>query len=131
MPPGAACDGDCAAGRYGYPLVWVSCLGGGLCRAGGGHVLGCRHCEFAYAVLVPRGPGRPWIRAQSAAACTTLAPDAGDCPASTRCYDVQSTNPFTPGTFVIRSADGGAGWAQAGPDWTSSSMLNDIACPPH
>jgi hypothetical protein len=123
-----ACDGDCTSGLYGYPLVWVSCLSSGLCRAGGGHVLGCGHCGFAYAVLVTRGPGRPWACSESAAACTQLSPDAGDCPASTRCYGVQSTNPFGPDNFVFRSTDGGARWVQAGPNWTTS-VLNDIACP--
>jgi len=128
IPPGVACDGDCASGLYGYPLEWVTCLSTGLCRAGGGHVLDCGHCGFAYAVLVTRGPGQPWACAQSAATCTTLSPDAGDCPASTRCYGVQSTNPFTPASVVVRSADGGASWVQTGPDRTSS-VLNDIACP--
>jgi hypothetical protein len=129
VPPGVACNGDCTSALYAYPLEWVTCLSSGLCRAGGGHVLGCGHCGFAYAVLVTHGPGRPWACSESAAACTTLSPDAGACPASTRCYGVQSTNPFdVPDNFVFRSADGGAGWAQVGPNWTSS-VLNDIACP--
>jgi hypothetical protein len=128
VPPGVACDGDCASGRYGYPLVWLSCLSSGLCRAGGGHVLGCGHCGFAYAVLATRGPGRPRTCSESAVACTTLSPDAADCPASTSCYGVYSTNPFQTGTFVVRSADGGANWQQAG-SGGSSSVLNDIACP--
>jgi hypothetical protein len=128
VPPGVACDGDCADGRYGYPLVWASCLSSGLCRAGGGHVLGCGHCGFAYAVLVTRGPGRPWACPESAAACTTLSPDASDCPASASCYGIQSTNPFGPENLVVRSTDGGAVWVHTGPDWTTS-VLNDIACP--
>jgi hypothetical protein len=60
-----------------------------------------------------------------------LSPDTGDCPTSSRCYGVQSTNPFAEGVvFVLRSTDGGAGWQQLGPElgW-SSSVLNDIACP--
>ena len=58
-----------------------------------------------------------------------LAPDAADCPASTRCYGVDSTNPFgEPDILVFRSTDGGSGWQQVGPDWTRS-VLNDIACP--
>src|SRR5438105_1992201 len=69
-----------------------------------------------------------WACPESAAACTTLSPDAGDCPASTSCYGIQSTNPFGPENFVVRSSDGGAGWVHAGPDWTTS-VLNDIACP--
>jgi len=129
VPPGVACNGDCAAGlRYPYPLEWVTCLGSGLCRAGGGRLLG-GHLGFTYAVLVTHGPGRPWACAGSAATCTTLAPDAAVCPASTRCYGVDSTNPFDgPGILVVRSTDGGAGWQQTGPDWTRS-VLNDIACP--
>ncbi len=127
LPPGVACNGDCLSGLYPYPLVWVSCLGSGLCRAGGGHVLGCGHCGFAYAVLVNRGPGRSWACAQSAAQCATLSPDAADCPTRTVCYGLQSTNPFGPDIAVARSAGSGAGWVQIG-DW-KSSVLNQIACP--
>jgi Photosynthesis system II assembly factor YCF48 len=128
VPPGVACNGDCGTGLYPYPLVWVSCLSSGLCRAGGGHVLGCGHCGFAAAVLVSRGPGRPWACTTTAAACTS-APDVAGCPASTRCYGVDSTNPFAgPDISVLRSADGGASWQQAGPDWTTR-VLTDIACP--
>ena len=128
VPAGVACNGDCAPGlAYPYPLEWVTCLSSGLCRAGGGHLLG-GHLGFAYAVLVTHGPGRPWACAQSAAACTGLAPDAADCPTSTRCYGIDSTNPFSePDIFVYRSTDGGAGWQQVGPTWTRS-VLNDIAC---
>ena len=129
IPPGVACNGDCdPALRYPYPLEWVTCLSSGLCRAGGGHLLG-GHLGFAYAVLVMHGPGRPWACVQSAATCTSLAPDAADCPASTRCYGIDSTNPFSePAISVLRSADGGAGWQQVGPDWTRS-VLNAITCP--
>jgi hypothetical protein len=129
IPPGVTCNGDCQCGLYGYPLEWVSCLSSGLCRAGGGHLLDCGHCGFAYAVLVTRGPGQPWICAQSAAACGG-GPDAADCPTSTGCYGVQSTNPFGPDIFVGQSTDGGAGWVPVGPvqGW-SSSVLNAITCP--
>jgi hypothetical protein len=133
IPPGVACNGDCQSGLYGYPLEWVSCLSSGLCRAGGGVLLDCGHCGFAYAVLVTRGPGQPWACAQSAAACADVAPDAADCSASTGCYGVQSTNPFggpNGGVNVFRSANGGASWTQIGPvqGW-SSSVLNAITCP--
>ncbi len=48
VPAGVACNGDCAPGLlYPYPLEWVTCLSSGLCRAGGGHLLGCGHCGFA------------------------------------------------------------------------------------
>jgi photosystem II stability/assembly factor-like uncharacterized protein len=128
VPRGVACDSDCSPGLYPYPLVWVSCLSSGLCRAGGGHVLGCGHCGFAEAVLVTHGPGRPWTCTTSSPACTS-APDVAACPTAARCYGVDSTNPFEePDIFVLRSANGGASWQQAGPNWTSS-VLNDIACP--
>jgi photosystem II stability/assembly factor-like uncharacterized protein len=131
IPPGVACNGDCQPGLYGYPLVWVSCLSSALCRAGGGTVLGCGHCGFAYAVLATHSPGRPWTCVQSTAMCESVAPDTADCPTSTSCYGVQSTNPFAEGTVsVLRSTDGGADWQQLGPQlgW-SASVLNDIACP--
>jgi hypothetical protein len=133
IPPGVACNGDCQSGLYGYPLEWVTCLSSGLCRAGGGDLVGCGHCGFAYAVLVTRGPGQPWICVQSTAMCAGVAPDAADCPAGTSCYGVQSTNPFgglNGGVNVYQSSDGGAGWDQIGPQlgW-SSSVLNAITCP--
>jgi hypothetical protein len=34
VPPGVACDGDCADGLHGYPLVWVSCLSSGAVPGG-------------------------------------------------------------------------------------------------
>jgi hypothetical protein len=129
IPPGVACNGDCQSGLYGYPLEWVSCLSSGLCRAGGGALLGCGHCGFAYAALVTRGPGQPWACVDSGAACGG-GPDTAGCPASTRCYGIQSTNPFGPDIGVLRSTDGGADWVPVGPvqGW-SGSVLNAIACP--
>jgi photosystem II stability/assembly factor-like uncharacterized protein len=127
VPEAVACDGDCAAGLYGYPLVWVSCLSSGQCRSGGGHVLGCGHCGFAYAVLVSRGPGMPWACAHAAATCSGLSPDAGDCPGITSCFGIQSTNPFGADVWVVRSTNGGADWVQIGQGWTTS-VLNDITC---
>ena len=132
IPPGVACNGDCQSGLYGYPLEWVTCLSSGLCRAGGGDLLDCGHCGFAYAALVTHGPGQPWKCVDSGATCGG-GPDAADCPTSTGCYGVQSTNPFggpNGGVNVYRSSDGGAGWDQIGPQqgW-SSSVLNAIACP--
>ncbi|HJY93681.1 MAG TPA: YCF48-related protein, partial [Streptosporangiaceae bacterium] len=133
IPPGVACNGDCQSGLYAYPLEWITCLSSGLCRAGGGHILDCGHCGFAYAVVAARSPGKPWTCVQSAATCTSFAPDAAVCLTSTRCYGVQSTNPFggpTGGVNVVRTSDGGADWQEVGPaqGW-SSSVLNDIACP--
>ena len=128
IPPGAACDGDCGPALYPYPLEWVTCLSNGLCRAGGVQFLGCGHCGFAQAVLIGHTPGRPWACATSQPTCGS-APDVATCPTSTRCYGVDSSNPFSvPDISVLRSTDGGADWAQIGPDW-SASVLNDIACP--
>jgi photosystem II stability/assembly factor-like uncharacterized protein len=128
VPSGVACD--CGSGVFHYPLEWVSCLSSGLCRAGGGHFLGCGHCGFAYAVLASAGPGRPWKLLScpaSATSCTTFSPDAGECPTSLRCYGVYSTSPFDDGNIVYRSADGGLAW-QGGPSG-SSSMRAGLACP--
>ena len=131
IPPGVTCDGDCTTALYGYPLEWVSCLTSGLCRAGGGDLVSS-HQGFAYAVLVTRGPGQPWICPRSG--CSPGTADAADCPTSTVCYGVQSTNPFggpDGGVNVYHSSDGGAGWQQIGPGppgWTSS-VLNAITCP--
>jgi hypothetical protein len=78
---------------------------------------------------VTRGPGQPWICAQSA--CAESGPDAADCPTSTDCYSIDSTNPFGAdvGVGVSQSTDGGADWAGVGQGWSSSIVLNAIACP--
>jgi len=134
VPPGVTCTlGDCGNLLYPYPLVWISCLSDGLCRAGGGDFLGCGHCGYAYAVLASAGPGAPWRvvpcpgPAPGGGCATSFSPDAGDCPTSARCYGVYSTSPFDPGTSVWLSADGGAAW-QAVPSG-SGSIRNDLACP--
>lgn len=128
IPVGEGCNGDCPAGLFPYPLKWVSCLSSGLCRAGGGQFLGCGHCGFVFAVLVTHRPGRPWVCTNPGITCSN-APDVATCPASARCYGVDSTNPFSiPDNAVLRSADSGANWGQIGPAW-SSSLLTDIACP--
>lgn len=132
IPPGVTCNGDCESGLYGYPLEWATCLSSGLCRAGGGTLLDCGHCGFAYAVLVTHGPGQPWACAGSGTGCGG-GPDAADCPTRTGCYGVQSTSPFGGphgGVNLSRSSDGGAAWQQIGPaqGWPGS-VLNAIACP--
>ncbi len=133
VPLGVACNGECESGLYGYPLEWVSCLSSGLCWAGGGDLMACGHCGFAYAVLVTHGPGQPWICVSSALPGCGSGLDAADCPASKACYGIQSTNPFggpNGGINVYQSTDGGAHWVSVGPvqGW-SSSVLNAITCP--
>jgi len=133
VPLGVVCNGDCNA-LYPYPLEWVTCLGSGLCRAGGGNFL-CSVCGFVYAVLVTRGVDRPWACVMSGAMCAWFGPDSADCPTSALCYGVQTTNPlqnsnnsFENGTNVQRSTDGGADWDGIGPA-VIGSVFNDIACP--
>jgi hypothetical protein len=110
IPPGAACNGDCTSALYGYPLEWVSCLSSGLCRAAGGF------CGSTYAVLVTHGPGQPWACVRAATACAWDSPDAADCPTSTGCYGLESTDPHDTNAVVLRSADGGTDWVGVGPE---------------
>jgi hypothetical protein len=139
VPPGVGCTlGDCGKELFNYPLEWISCLGSGLCRAGGGYFGGCGHCGYVYAVVAATHPGAPWTMLtcpgydlpcwrslmaihpfpQGAA----FAPDAGDCPSSARCYGVHSTS-----NGVDWSAGGGELWL-SGPSG-ASSLRNAIACP--
>jgi photosystem II stability/assembly factor-like uncharacterized protein len=135
IPLGVVCNGDCDT-PYPYPLEWVTCLGTGLCRAGGGNFL-CSVCGFVYAVLVTRGLDEPWACSLSGANCAWFGADAADCPTSTFCYGVQTTDPllccnysssFGNGTTIERSTDGGVDWAGIGPA-VNRSVFNDIACP--
>jgi len=140
VPAGVGCtNGDCGALLYHYPLEWVSCLGSGLCRAGGGYFGGCGNCGWVYAVVASARPGAPWTMltcAQPPAPCykalmaihpfppgAPFSPDAGACPASARCYGFS----LSAGSGVAWSADGGELWLQ-GPSG-ASSIRTAIACP--
>jgi len=144
VPPGVGCqEGDCRDLLYHYPLEWISCLGSGLCRAGGGYFGGCGNCGYVYAVVAVTRPGVPWTMltcAQPPAPCnkalaalhpyppgSAFSPDAGVCPASARCYGVSSMSPFDPGTGVHWSADGGQLWLEGSSG--ASSIRTAIACP--
>ena len=141
VPPGVGCtEGDCGKALFSYPLEWISCLSGGLCRAGGGHFGGCGACGDVYAVVAVTRPGAPWTMltcpqppypcsrtVNRSARGSPFAPDAGVCPTAARCYGVFSTSPFDPGNGVDWSADGGALWS-FGPSG-ASSIRNAIACP--
>jgi photosystem II stability/assembly factor-like uncharacterized protein len=97
IPSGVPCNGDCS-GLYGYPLEWVTCLSSGLCRAGGGTLLDCGHCGFAYAVLVAHAVGQSWKCTQPGCGGGTwgqLGPQVGwgksvlngiTCPSALTCY---------------------------------------------
>jgi hypothetical protein len=139
-PPGVGCEaGDCGNLLYHYPLEWISCLGSGLCRAGGGYFGGCGNCGLVYAVVASARPGAPWTMltcTQAPAPCNkalaamhpfppgmSFSPDAGACPTSARCYGVS----LFAGNGVAWSADGGELWLE-GPSG-ASSVRNAIACP--
>ena len=140
VPPGVGCEeGDCGNLLFHYPLEWISCLGSGLCRAGGGYFGGCGLCGYVYAVVAVPRPGAPWTMltcAQPPAPCnkalaaihpyprgSAFSPDAGACPTSARCYGVSSD----PGNGVNWSADGGKLWLEGSSG--ASSTRNAIACP--
>ena len=139
VPPGVGCtEGDCGKALFSYPLEWISCLGSGLCRAGGGFFGGCGACGDVYAVVAVTRPGAPWTMLtcpQPPYPCSLpinargspFAPDAGVCPTAARCYGVFSASPFDPGNGVDWSTDGGALW-WFGPSG-ASSVRNAIACP--
>ena len=143
VPPGVECtEGACGKELYTYPLEWISCLGSGLCRAGGGYFGGCGACGYVYAVVTVTRPGAPWMmltcpeprlpcfrkEMASQGLGAPFAPDAGDCPTSARCYGVRSTSPFDPGNGVNWSTDGGELWL-AGEPSGAGSLRNAIACP--
>jgi photosystem II stability/assembly factor-like uncharacterized protein len=142
VPSGVGCtEGDCGKVLFNYPLEWISCLGSGLCRAGGGYFGGCGPCGFVYAVIAATRPGAPWTMLtcpqppypcfrsiEPSAHGSPFAPDAGDCPTSARCYGLSSESPFDPGNDMYRSTDGGALWLVGEPSG-ASSLRNAIACP--
>jgi len=136
VPPGVGCEGgDCWKELFNYPLEWISCLGSGLCRAGGGYFGGGGNSGYVYAVVAVTRPGAPWTmltcpgdfpcfrkELASHARGGPFAPDAGVCPTSARCYGVHSTS-----NGVYWSADGGELWL-AGSSGASSLRIA-IACP--
>ena len=154
VPPGVGCtNGDCAKLLFPYPLEWVSCLGSGLCRAGGGYFGGGGNSGYVYAVVAVTRPGARWtmLTCQPGFPCynalmaihpfppgAPFSPDAGACPTSARCYGVSSISSGTePGITegvgyagpgpVSWSADGGELWL-AGPSG-AGSIRTAIACP--
>jgi hypothetical protein len=139
VPAGVGCtNGDCGNLLYHYPLEWISCLGSGLCRAGGGYFGGCGNCGYVYAVVAVTRPGAPWtmLTCQPGFPCynalmaihpfphgVAFSPDAGVCPTSARCYGVS----LDTGNGVAWSADGGELWLEGSSG--ASSIRNAIACP--
>ena len=129
IPSGVVCNGDCSQ-PYRYPLEWVSCAPAGPCWAGGNQLIGS-HEGFASVLLVTRALGGSWRLEPGCSAhnaCSEPPTDLGACPASTRCYAVNNSNPFGDGssTIGIYTATG-----QNGPGVTvpAGLFINDIACP--
>jgi photosystem II stability/assembly factor-like uncharacterized protein len=121
VPPTVPCLGDCGQPNVGYPLDWVTCLPNHLCRAGGVAFMDS-HSGFTGATLLTLAPGGPW---QLLASGTT--PSLATCPSVSRCYAVQTVNPFARPIKVWVSADGGVSWL--GRDTPTNRVLNGIACP--
>ncbi|HEX6508897.1 MAG TPA: hypothetical protein VF221_14815 [Chloroflexota bacterium] len=133
IPATAPCQEICgnqpaAQYRTPYPLEWVSCRPGPLCRAGGTLFLGS-HEGYANLVIAVRKAGAPWtpVRSSTGAIANDNA-DSAACPTAARCYGVWTTNPFDlPGNGIWLSTNGGANWGRIGSG--SPRMRNAIACP--
>jgi Photosynthesis system II assembly factor YCF48 len=129
IPPGVMCNGDCTTEPYRYPLEWVSCAPSGPCWAGGNQLIGS-HEGFAAAMLVTPAPGGSWRLEPGCppSVCSHPVTDVGACPAASRCYAVNNSNPFGDGssTVGIYTATG-----QNGPSVTvpAGLVINDITCP--
>ncbi len=133
IPATAPCEGICGNDpavqyRTPYPLEWISCGPGSLCRAGGSIYLGS-HEGYATLVIAVRRPGAAWtpIRSNTGRISYDDA-DSAVCPTAMRCYGVWTTSPFDlPGNRILLSTDGGANWN--GISSGSPKMRNAIACP--
>jgi hypothetical protein len=130
IPTTIPCEGDCTPSnaRVPYPLDWIACGPGSLCRAGGSTFIGS-HEGYAGLVIQAGRPGARWVSVKPIAKTGTPAPapDAAVCPAAARCYGVWTTSPFQPGNQIWLSTDGG--WTWQGMSGGSPRLRNAIACP--
>jgi photosystem II stability/assembly factor-like uncharacterized protein len=130
IPTTAPCEGDCgpAGVRVPYPLEWITCGPGSLCRAGGSTFIGS-HEGYATLVIAARKPGAPWTPLQQSYTNGAVypAPDSAVCPTATRCSGVWTTSPFQPGNEIWLSTDGG--WTWQGMSSGSPKLRNAITCP--
>lgn len=125
IPGTAPCTGVCAGGRTPYPLEWISCGPGTVCRAGGA-IFRSPQSGFASLVIQASKPAGPWTPVKDS--WYWSAPDSAVCPTISRCYGVRNTNPFDlPGNGIHVSADGGRQWNEVSSG--SPKMRNAIACP--
>lgn len=128
IPSTIPCEGDCTPSnaRVPYPLTWITCGPGSLCRAGGSTFIGS-HEGYASLVISAGSPGASWMPLeQIGKAGYGPAPDSAVCPTATRCYGVWTTSPFQPGNQIWLSTDGG--WLWQGMSSGSGRLQNAIAC---
>jgi photosystem II stability/assembly factor-like uncharacterized protein len=128
VPTTAPCTGDCGPPgvRVPYPLTWISCASGLLCRAGGSVFIGS-HEGYASLIIGAKSIGVAWTAADESYNGSWPAPDSAVCPTATTCDGVWTTSPFTPGNLIWRSTDGGRIWSQLASG--SPKLRNAIACP--
>jgi hypothetical protein len=130
IPATAPCGGDCTTQftRVPYPLEWISCGPGSMCRAGGSRFLP-GHDGWADLTIATSHPGAPWVpvKRRGPNVYSSPPPDSAVCPTATRCYGVWTTSPFQSGTQIYRSTNGG--WTWPGIPGGSTRLRNAIACP--
>jgi photosystem II stability/assembly factor-like uncharacterized protein len=125
IPAAAPCRGDCGPPNttVPYPLEWVWCGPGTLCRAGGSIFIGS-HEGYATLIIQASKPGATWTPVGNGA---QTSPESVVCPTATRCYGVWTTSPFDPPNEIWRSTDGGGSWSAESSG--SARLRNAIACP--
>jgi photosystem II stability/assembly factor-like uncharacterized protein len=121
IPATVPCNGDCGQTTVGYPLDWVSCLPNNLCRAGGIGFIDS-HSGFAQATILSLAPGASWPLLSN-----DVPPSVATCPSVSRCYGIQTVNPFSNPIKVWVSGDGGTSWTLR--NNPTPRVLNAIACP--
>jgi hypothetical protein len=128
IPPRAPCRGDCPPGvGVTYPLEWVSCGPGQLCRAGGSTFISSNE-GYATLTIGADLPGNTWTPVgDRSEAAVWPSPNSAVCTTQTRCYGVWTTSPFAPGNAIYVSADGGLSWNPVSSG--SPKLRNAIACP--
>lgn len=125
IPATAPCTGDCGGARVTYPLEWISCAGGLVCRAGGSIYMSS-HTGYATLTIQTSKPGAAWTAVNNS--WYWAVPDSAVCPTASRCYGVWTTSPFDlAGNGIFLSTDGGRQWNSQSSG--SSKMRNAITCP--
>ncbi|HEX8919772.1 MAG TPA: hypothetical protein VF898_14810 [Chloroflexota bacterium] len=126
VPASAPCQGDCTPSnaRVPYPLEWIWCGPGTICRAGGSVFIGS-HEGYAFLTIQVSKPGAPWTPVRNN---NTPSPDSAVCTTVARCFGVWTTSPFDlPGNGIFVSTNGGGIWERINSG--SPTRRNAIACP--